>query len=78
MFHPNETVRGVKMQEKLKISGMHCASCEKIIGMAVGEVAGAKMISISHKNGEAVVDAKGKAVLEAVKKAIAAEGYKVQ
>lgn len=73
-----ELTNGVKyMQEKLKIAGMHCASCEKILGMAVNDVPGAKLVSISHKGGEAVVDVKDKATLEAVKKAVASEGYKV-
>ncbi len=65
------------MQEKLKISGMHCTSCEKILAMAVNDVAGAKMVSINHKSGEAVVEVKDKAALGAVKKAVVAEGYKV-
>lgn len=65
------------MESRLKISGMHCASCEKVLAMAVDDVAGAKMLKIDHKNGEAKVEVKDAATLAQVKKAIEAEGYKI-
>ncbi len=64
------------MESKIRISGMHCASCEKILTMAVDEVEGAKMLKIDHKSGEAKVEAKDAETLAKVKKAIEAEGYK--
>lgn len=63
------------MSEKiqLKIHGMHCASCEKLIGAELKEVPGVLKAKIDHKTGVAVleVDAEvdeGK-ILEAVAKA---------
>ncbi len=66
------------MEATLKVSGMHCASCEKVISMALEDVPGAKVISANSKTGVVKVSAADDKTLAAVKKAIAAEGYKVQ
>jgi Cu+-exporting ATPase len=62
----------------LKISGMHCASCEKIIGMELNEVEGIETVKVNHQTGEAIIEARSgtdkNAVLDAVKKA----GYEAQ
>ncbi|MFH1307006.1 MAG: heavy metal-associated domain-containing protein [Candidatus Micrarchaeota archaeon] len=63
---------------KLKIGGMHCTSCEKMISMAVDGVGGAKIVSISSQKGEAIIDAKDESSLNEAKKAIKEEGYDVQ
>ena len=62
----------------LKIQGMHCVSCEKIIEMELKEVAGVESAKVNYKAGEAIVEVKSEtdrnAVLAAVKKA----GYEAQ
>jgi len=66
------------MEKKLKISGMHCMSCEKLVRMAVEESPGVMVVSISHKTGDAVISINDEKNFASVKKAIEAEGYKVQ
>ena len=65
------------MKHTLKIKGMHCASCEKMVKMSIGEIDGAKLISISAKTGEAKVDADA-SLLPKIKAAIKEAGYKVE
>ena len=66
------------METTLKVSGMHCASCEKVISMTLEDVPGAAVLSANSKTGAVRVSAKDEQTLAAIKKAIAAEGYKVQ
>lgn len=58
---------------KLKIKGMHCSSCEKIISAELEEVAGFKEAKIDYKTGEGIVRGESTLesndVLEAIKKA---------
>ena len=61
----------------LKIKGMHCSSCEKLISLALEDVENVKLISISAPDGKAVVEAKDTASLEMAKKTIKGEGYEV-
>ncbi|MFA5077137.1 MAG: cation transporter [Candidatus Micrarchaeia archaeon] len=64
------------MEKTIKVKGMHCASCGKLVEMAAKE-AGGRMLSADYNKSEirvSVADEKG---LEAVKKAIGAEGYAV-
>jgi copper chaperone CopZ len=65
-----------KMEKTLKISGMHCGSCEKIVGMAV-EAAGAKLKSVDAKSGVAVVQYSKDAQLAHAVEEIKKEGYGV-
>jgi copper chaperone len=65
------------MEKTLNIGGMHCASCEMLISDAVDEIAGAKVLSISHKKGEANVSYDSEATLAKIKGAIKKEGYSV-
>jgi len=62
----------------LKISGMHCASCEKIITIELKEVEGVEVVKVNHQTGEAVIEAEAEtdknAIIDAVKKA----GYEAQ
>ncbi|MFH1095462.1 MAG: cation transporter [Candidatus Micrarchaeota archaeon] len=66
------------MEMTIHIEGMHCASCENLIRMAAEDIPGAKVLSISHKGGEAKVAVPDRATYEALLKAIRAEGYKVK
>jgi Cu+-exporting ATPase len=65
------------MEKTLKVSGMHCPSCDMLISEAVGDIAGAKVLSSSHKTGEVKVSFDSEATLAKIKDAIRAEGYKV-
>jgi copper chaperone CopZ len=65
------------MEKTIRIRGMHCASCEKLLKMALEEVEGVKVKTISHSSGEAKVEMKDAGALAAVKKAVEAEGYQV-
>ena len=59
-----------------KVSGMHCASCEKILKMEIGELAGVKAVKADAVKG--IVEVEGdKFDAAAVKKAISESGYKV-
>jgi len=62
----------------LQISGMHCASCEKIISMELNEVEGVETVKVNYQTGEAIIEARSEtdknAILDAVKKA----GYEAQ
>ncbi len=65
------------METTLKVSGMHCPSCEKIISMAAEDVPGAKVLFSDHKTGAVRIYARDEKALIDLKKAIKSEGYKV-
>lgn len=58
-----------------KISGMHCASCEKLIDMELAELPGVKAVHTSYDSGQCTVESDGN-VAEAVSVAIEKLGYK--
>ena len=58
----------------IKTKGMHCSSCEMLLKDSLEEL-GAKVISISHKTGEVVVEYDNE---EAVVDVIKNEGYDVK
>ncbi|KKQ80263.1 MAG: Copper-importing ATPase [Parcubacteria group bacterium GW2011_GWC2_38_7] len=62
----------------LKINGMHCTSCEKIINMELKDVPGLQSSTVNYQTGEATVVTKSETdktiILEAIKKA----GYEAQ
>jgi len=62
----------------LKIEGMHCESCEKIIKMEIEEVPGVLESKIDSKIGTGNIkvedSVEGEVIIEAVKKA----GYKAE
>ena len=64
------------MEKTLKIGGMHCSSCEMLISDAVSDIAGAKVLSIDHKKGEARISYDGEPTLNKIIDAIKKEGYK--
>ncbi len=59
----------------LKIEGMMCAHCEATVKKALEAVAGVQSAEVSHVTGTAVVT--GTADAEALKAAVAAQGYEV-
>ncbi|MFA6489396.1 MAG: heavy-metal-associated domain-containing protein [Candidatus Micrarchaeia archaeon] len=59
-----------------KVSGMHCASCEKILKMEIGELAGVKNVKADAVKG--IVEVEGNRLdATAIRKAITQNGYKV-
>ena len=73
-----QEIWGVNMETTLKVSGMHCASCEKIISMSAEDVPGVKVLFSDHKTGAVRVYARDEKALIDIKKAIRLEGYKVE
>ncbi|MFA4891602.1 MAG: heavy metal translocating P-type ATPase, partial [Candidatus Gracilibacteria bacterium] len=59
----------------LNISGMNCASCEKLIGLALNKVKGVVSSKINHKNGTGQVEADDSVDKNAVLQAIKNAGY---
>mgnify|MGYP001612959483 FL=1 len=61
----------------LKVTGMHCKSCEMLIADALEE-AGVSSAKVDSKTGTAVIEFDEKKIkIEKIKKVIEAEGYKV-
>ena len=55
---------------------MHCPSCEKLLQMDIGDIAGVKSVKADWKKG--TVDVEGDKIdSELVKKAIRGNGYKI-
>ena len=63
---------------KLKISGMHCESCEKIIQMDLGDIAGVIESDIDSKTGSGLVKTEDSVSPEVIIKAINNAGYKAE
>ncbi len=63
-------------KQTFKATGMHCESCEKILQMDIGEIAGVKSVKADWKKGAVEVEGEGYD-LNAVKKAITQNGYKI-
>ena len=64
----------------LNVTGMHCASCEQLIGDILSDL-DAKTVSANYKNGKVEIDYdQKKTSLEKIKRAIETEGdnYKVK
>jgi len=64
------------MKQTFKVAGMHCASCEKVLKMDIGELAGVKSVKANAVSGIVEVEGEGYSVAE-IKKAITQNGYKV-
>ncbi len=67
----------IMAKKRFKVNGMHCPSCEKVLQMDIGEIAGVKSVKANHKTGILEVDGEGFDA-NAVKKAITQNGYNVQ
>jgi copper chaperone CopZ len=62
----------------LKVSGMHCPSCEMLVSDELGEIGGVKTVQASHKEGTVKVKYEGKIDLAKVRKSISDLGYTVK
>lgn len=63
---------------KLKISGMHCGSCEKIIQMDLSDVTGVIESKIDSKTGSGLVKTEDSVSDDLVIQTIQSTGYKAQ
>ena len=62
------------MKKTLKVTGMHCRSCEILLSEAIGDT-GVKVLSANYSKGEIVVDMPAEDKMPLVKKAVESEGY---
>jgi len=76
---PTKRDEKVKNMAKMSFSvkGMHCPSCEKLLQMDIGGIAGVKSVKADWKKG--TVEVEGEKIDQvAVKKAISGAGYAPQ
>ncbi|OIO20738.1 hypothetical protein AUJ17_05325 [Candidatus Micrarchaeota archaeon CG1_02_47_40] len=65
------------MEKILKIKGMHCKSCERVIAGAVNEIEGVNAVYVSQERGEMKVGIAKDEDVEKISKAIAKGGYEI-
>ena len=65
------------MEKTIKVSGMHCRSCEILLEDSISEIKGAKVLSADHKKGEIRVSLEDESLMSQIKKIVEKEGYKV-
>ena len=65
------------MEKTIKISGMHCRSCEILLEDSISEIKGAKVLGADYKKGEIRVSLENESLLNQIKKIVEKEGYKV-
>ena len=62
----------------LKVEGMHCKSCEIIIGDALEELDGVQNVEVSNESGKVSVEFdESRTNIKMIKDVIVKEGYKV-
>lgn len=63
---------------KVPIRGMHCASCEILVGESVRKVAGVSVVKVDQRRGEAIVEYQGaEPSQKAIRQAVQDAGYDV-
>ena len=67
----------VKMKKTLKIEGMMCEHCEMHVKKALDSIGGVSCISVSHKDGTAVVELSSEVSDKVLADAVNEQGYKV-
>ena len=67
----------VKMKKTLKIEGMMCEHCEMHVKKALDSIEGVSCISVSHKDGTAVVELSSEVSDKVLADAVNEQGYKV-
>ncbi|MBI5654128.1 copper-translocating P-type ATPase [Candidatus Uhrbacteria bacterium] len=66
------------MDISLKITGMHCKSCETLISSAVGELPGVQSVKVDYPTGDCVVTTDGTTEGQAIVDVIVGLGYKAE
>ena len=69
------------MDIEIKVSGMHCESCEMLLGDSISEIAGVEKVKADSKKGTVTISYSDEnfidSVIGSVKAIIEKEGYKV-
>ncbi len=65
------------MEKTIKVTGMHCKSCEVLLSEVLSEIAGVSKISVDHKFGIVKLAYSNEKTLIEAKKVIELHGYKV-
>lgn len=65
------------MKKKLKVEGMHCASCEMLLSDVVSGIDGVEEANADYRKGTVTIIVADPGTVEEAKKAIEKEGYKV-
>ncbi|MBI5228407.1 heavy-metal-associated domain-containing protein [Candidatus Micrarchaeota archaeon] len=65
------------MEKIIKVSGMHCKSCEMLLSDSISEIPGVQKVSADSKTGQVQLICNDESVVGLAKKAIEKEGYKV-
>ncbi len=66
------------MEKTLKVTGMHCRSCEILLSDVISEIQGVSKVAVDHKKSTVAIQYDGESVVGLAVKAIEKEGYKVQ
>jgi copper chaperone CopZ len=66
------------MKTTLNIKGMHCTACEMLLTEVLEELPGVKKVNVSLKSHSATVEHETTTSAATLKKAVEAEGYKVE
>lgn len=67
------------MKANIKVTGMHCGSCEMLIADALLEADGVKKVEASHTKGSVAVEFDEKKIDEArIKRIIKEQGYEAK
>ena len=66
-----------KMRKTFKTKGMHCKSCEMLVGDAISEIKGVSHVKADHSKNAVEVEFSAPATEAQIKKAIEKEGYAV-
>lgn len=59
----------------VRIEGMHCGSCAKLVEMALREIPGVSSAAVGFESGRAVVTHDGSVADEAIGRAVSETGY---
>lgn len=65
------------MKKTFNTKGMHCKSCEMLVGDSVAEIKGVSKVKADHSKNTVDVEFSPPATEDAIRKAIEKEGYTV-
>ncbi len=65
------------METQLKVTGMHCKSCEMLLVDSISEIAGVEQVNANSKIGIVTVKYDNEEALNKVKKTIEKEGHRI-
>ena len=65
------------MEKTLKVTGMHCKSCEMLLNDSLSEIKGVEKVSADSQKGTVTLKYSDESIIESVKNTIKKEGYTV-